>query len=607
MKQLIRAYWLLDAVKRRQAWLMIGVATAMALFDTLGTFSVMPFLAVITNQDLIQKSHLLSLIYTSLGFSTARALMFFLGLTSFFLLLLSAVVRIFGQYLMNRFTQMCAYSVSQRLMEFYLRRPYGFFLTHNTSDLAKNLLSDIFVLQLQIFQPAVVLLSQGVLLVVLLSLVFAVNPSVALVGITTLGACYAVIYLSIRGHFGRIGYQRDIADWERFRVTSEAFGGIKPVKLLGSEQYYLRRFSEAALRLARNQATATTLGIVPRYAMEAIAFGGVILLALTLMLRDSGNSTDALNTALPLLGLYVFAGYRTLPAIQGIYNSLTQFHFGVAAIDNIEPHLLDQDDLPELPAAPVQPLPFTREVGFHNVGFRHESALTSSLSGIHLTIAKGSTLGIVGPTGAGKTTLVDIFLGLLKPTVGEIVVDGIAVTDDNVRSWQAGLGYVPQDIFLTDATVAENIALGVARPEIDLARVRECLRLAQLLNFVERDLPEGLDTLVGERGIRLSGGQRQRIGIARALYPDPSLLVFDEATSALDNHTEREVVGAINALAGSRTILIVAHRISTVMNCNQILVLEQGKPVGLGTYEDLYQENPTFRQLVGADSRVHRG
>lgn len=600
MNNLIKALRLLTPAERRQAWFVLGSVMAVALFDALGTVSVMPFLAVLANPDLIHRSHALSWIYGHLAFSDTQSFLFFLGICSFTLLIVSAITRATGQYVVNRFTQLRAYSIGRRLLETYLRQPYAFYLTHHTGDMAKGLLSEIAVLVQQIYQPATNLVAQSVLLVALLGLMVAVNPMVAFVGIAVLGTSYGLVYLAVRRYLDRIGRQRVVANQTRFRVVSEALGGIKTVKLLGRETRYIEDFDGAALKIARYQASSMTLSVVPRYAIEAIAFGGIILLTLSLMLRYENSANGALSNVLPLLGFYAFAGYRILPALQAIYQALTQLRFGAAALDSVLADIGGREGLPELLRQPSAALPFTREVELRDVGFRHESSSTPSLSEINLTIPKGSTLGIVGATGAGKTTLIDLFLGLLTPGNGEILVDGVPVGPENVRAWQANLGYVPQDIFLVDASVAENIALGLRKHQIDSDRVRDCARLAQIADFIEAEMPMGFNTLVGERGVRLSGGQRQRIGIARALYHDPKILVFDEATSALDNLTEKEVVRAINALSGSRTILIVAHRISTVMNCDQILVLDRGRPVGIGRHDVLYDTNAAFRRLVDA-------
>ena len=600
MQQLLKAYDLLDAQERLQAWGIVAIVTAIALFDTLGTASIMPFLAVLANPGLIESNGTLAWLNAHLGGASPTGFLIFLGGTSFALLVLSAIVRSVGLFIVNRFTMMRGFTIGSRLMETYLRQPYAYYLNRHTGDMAKELVSEVAFLVGQVYQPAANLIAQFILLVVLVILLVLVNPTVALAGVLVLGGCYGAIYLIIRRYLGRAGRERALRYTQRHRVTTEALGGIKMIKLQGREAFYRDTFNLVARRIALLQADTTTLSTIPRYAIEAIAFGGVILLALGLMIKYQTSGTGPVAQLLPLLGFYAFAGYRILPAVQGIYQSTTQLRAGVAAIDGIAADLAGRDNLPALSENPAVPLPFSHTVELRNLGFQYPASNTASLHNITLTIPAGSTLGIVGPTGAGKTTLIDVFLGLLSPDAGEIRVDGTLVTPQNVRSWQADLGYVPQDIFLLDASVAENIALGLKPKNIDHAKVREAARLAQILGFVETQMPQGFATPVGERGVRLSGGQRQRIGIARALYNNPGIIVFDEATSALDNLTEQEVVRAINDLSGTKTILLIAHRISTVRDCDQILVMDRGRMVGLGRYDDLYRDNPTFRSLVDA-------
>lgn len=600
MKYLLKAYRLLDAQERWQAWLVVGIVVVMALFDTLGTVSIMPFLAVLANPDLIAKNATLAWAHDTFGFTDPENFLIFLGLVSFLLLIASAAVRSIGLFLVNRFTQICTFRIGARLLETYLRQPYVYFLHRHSGDMGKKLLSDINVLVGNAYQPAANLIAQSVLLVVLVALLIVVNPEVAMIGVLVLAGAYLGIYVLIRTYLARASQEHFLASHERFRTVSEALGGIKAVRLLGREAHYSRRFARASHDFGHLQAATNSVAMVPRYAIEAIAFGGIILLTLALMVKYRSSETGALSQVLPLLGFYAFAGYRILPAVQGVYQSLAQLRFGGAVIDGITADLAERDSLPPLPAAPATSLPFTHAVELRSLGFRYPQAESDSLSDLNLTIPAGSTLGIVGSTGAGKTTLVDLFLGLLTPDQGQILVDGVPVTPANVRAWQADLGYVPQDIFLLDASVTENIALGLLPAEIDMARVREAARMAQILEFIETQMPEGFGTMVGERGVRLSGGQRQRIGIARALYNNPGIIVFDEATSALDNLTEQEVVKAINELTGTKTILLIAHRISTVRNCDQILVLDRGRMVGLGNYDTLYSDNAAFRRLVDA-------
>ena len=599
MKHLLKAYVLLDAKERRQAWWIVGLMTVMALFDTLGAVSIMPFLAVLANPDMIETNTTLAWLNAGLGGAERRDFLFILGLGSFCLLVLSAAVRSLGAFVVNRFAMMRGFSIGSRLMDTYLRQPYAYYLNRHSGDMAKQLVSEVAYMVSQVFQPMTVLIAQSILLLVLLTLLVVVNPVVALIGATVLGLCYGGISVLARSYVARAGRERALRYGQRHRLTTETLGGIKTIKLQGSEHFYRSQFDHVTHRIALIQADTITVSTVPRFAIEAIAFGGVILLALSLMLRYQ-DSTDSLGQILPLLGFYAFAGYRIMPALQGIYQAMTLLRAGAATLDGIAADLAGRDLLPALPETLAMPLPFAKAVELDSLGYRYPASDTASLQGISLTIKAGTTLGIVGPTGAGKTTLVDLILGLLTPDQGEIRVDGTTVTPQNLRSWQADLGYVPQDIFLLDASVAENIALGRRPEDIDMTGVREAARLAQILDFVETRMPQGFATPVGERGVRLSGGQRQRIGIARALYNNPGILVFDEATSALDNLTEQEVVRAIGDLSGTKTILMIAHRISTVRDCDQIVVMERGRMVGLGRYDDLYRDNATFRALVDA-------
>ena len=602
MKNLRKAYQLLDARERRQAWLVLGVVIMMALFDTLGTVSIMPFLAVLANPGLISSNKSLAQVHDFLGFGDPQRFLLFLGMVSFAMLIVSAAMRTGGLFIVNRFTQMRAATIGARLMDAYLRQPYAFFLHRHSGDMAKELLSEVALLITQVYQPATNVIAQSVLLLVLVTLMILVNPGVALIGILVLGVSYGSIYVVIRGYVGRAGRERVLMNKARYRLTTEALGGIKTIKLLAREGHYRDAFDRASERLSQLQTMNITLSMVPRYAIEAIAFGGIILLSLALMVKYRDSQSGALAEILPLLGFYAFSGYRILPAVQGIYQSSAQLRFGTAALDSVAADLSARDALPPLPETATDPLPFARQIEVRDLGFRYPQADMPTLAEVSLTLPAGSSLGIVGATGAGKTTFVDLFLGLLTPDQGEIRVDGTPVSPANVRAWQTNLGYVPQDIFLLDASVAENIALGLAPAEIDMTQVREAARMAQIRDFVETQMPQGFDTPVGERGVRLSGGQRQRIGIARALYRNPDIIVFDEATSALDNLTEQEVVKAIGALTGTKTIVLIAHRISTVRNCDQILVLDHGRMVGLGSYDTLYRDNPGFRRLV--DTRV---
>jgi ABC-type multidrug transport system fused ATPase/permease subunit len=600
MKTFFAAIDLLTPAERRRAMVLLLLVIAMAMLDVIGMASVMPFLAVMANPEMITNYAALNQLYTRMAFTSTDQFLYFLGLASFILLVVAAVVRIGGQYAVNRYTQMRTHSIGVRLLDTYLRRPYAFYLNRHTGDLAKGLLSEVNQLASQVFAPLSQVIAQSISLVALLTLLIVVDPVVALIMASVLGGSYGLIYLTIRRYLGRVGLDRVKANRARFQVVAEALGGIKPVKLLGRETTYVDRFSAASRRMADYQSMNTTLATAPKFLIEAIAFGGIILLTLGLMAHYGGHQAGALGKVLPLLGLYAFVGYRMLPAVQAIYGAVTQMRFGAAALAGIHADFEGRDELALLPREPATALPARELVELRDVTFSYDSDKAAGIKGIDLTIPIGSTLGIVGSTGAGKTTLVDVLLGLLQPQSGEIRVDGVAVTPDNMRGWQADLGYVPQDIFLVDASVSENIALGLPLDRIDQDRVRECARMAQILDFIEGELPQGFKTSVGERGVRLSGGQRQRIGIARALYNDPAIIIFDEATSALDNLTEQEVMRAVAALSGQKTVIMIAHRMSTVRNCDRIAVLQKGRLTAVGDYDTLYKDNAAFRRLVDA-------
>jgi len=600
MKIAVEAFKLLSPRERRQSFILLAVMLAMAIADLVGMVSVMPFLAVIANPEMVRQNPFINRLYETGGFSSLDDFLYFLGIASFGLILTAAVVRVVGQYVVNRFTQMRAHSIGQRLLETFLRQPYSFYLGRHSGDMAKGLLSEVNQLISQVYQPLSQIFAQSITLIAMLVLLVAVDPIVAVTMAGVIGGAYVLVYMTVRRYLGRIGQERITANKRRYKIVQEVLGGIKAVKVLAREAYYLRRFSENSRRLAMYQSTNATVSQVPRYLIEAIAFGGIILLTLGLMARYGGAGSGALGQVLPVLGLYAFAAYRMLPAIQALYAALTNLRFGAATLKSIGEDLALGAGLPELAMEPARPLKTTTGVSFRDITFTFAGDRNSGVRDVNLSVPKGTTLGIVGATGAGKTTLVDVFLGLLQPETGQVYADETPITGENVRAWQADLGYVPQDIFLVDASVWENVALGIPSQAIDREQVRNCCRMAQILDFVENELPEGFETKVGERGVRMSGGQRQRIGIARALYHEPDIIVFDEATSALDTLTEQEVMRAVAALSRQKTVIMIAHRLSTVRDCDQIAVLDKGRLVACGTYDELYETSPVFRRLVNA-------
>ncbi len=569
IKHISAIYGLLTPNERRRALLLLLLAIAMALVETCGVASVMPFLAVLGNPSLVETNPYLARAFELGGFADRNSFLIALGGVTLFLVVGAAAFRSFAQYAVFRYANMRRYSLSVRLFERYLGQPYEFFLGRNSAEIGARILSEVDQLVDGGIMPLVQMIAYGIVIAMLIGLMVLVDPSVAAVVTLVVGGFYAVIFLLSRKLLGRLGRERVIANQARFRTASEAFGGIKDIKLTGSEAAYLARFRVPAHAYASHKATNDTVSLVPRHLIEALALGGAIALALVLML-----SRQDLGAVLPILGLYAVAGYRLLPAAQSVYNGLSRMRFNGAAVDAVVEDL--KNTVAEGSGLASAPMPFHGAIRLDDVTYRYPGAARAALNGVQMEIAAGSAVGFVGATGAGKTTAVDLVLGLLAPSSGRILIDGVPLASDNRRAWQAKLGYVPQAIYLADASVAENIAFGVAGGAIDAAAVERAARMANIHEFVV-SLPSGYDTRVGERGVRLSGGQRQRIGIARALYRDPPVLVFDEATSALDNATEAAVMEAVGALHGRKTIIIVAHRLSTTRGCDRIFTFVDGR------------------------------
>jgi len=382
------------------------------------------------------------------------------------------------------------------------------------------------------------------------------------------------------------------ANQQRFTAVSEAFGASKEVKVGGLEQAYIQRFSGPAQTYAGHQAAARVIGQLPHFALEAIAFGGMLLVVLYLM-AQSGSFASAL----PIIATYAFAGYRLMPALQQIYGAVTQLRFAGPALDALHKDLMSLQ--PANPHPVKAAMPLNQAITLSQVQYTYPNAPQPALKNLSLTIPAKSTAGLVGATGSGKTTTVDLILGLLEAKQGTLEVDGQVITEQNRRSWQRAIGYVPQQIYLADDTVAANIAFGMQAKDIDQAAVERAAKIANLHEFVVNELPQQYQTTVGERGVRLSGGQRQRIGIARALYQNPQVLILDEATSALDNLTEQAVMEAVHNLGHEITIILIAHRLSTVKACDTIFLLEKGELKAQGAYAELNESNQTFQEMTG--------
>lgn len=584
---------LLTSNEKHQAFRLLLVILIMSLLDVIGVASIMPFMAVLTNPTLIEENTSLSAIYKTLQFKSHQEFLFSMGVLVFGLFLLSLAFKAFATFKLTRFALMREYTISKSLVEGYLHQPYSWFLNRHSSDLSKTILSEVGAVVHGGMLPLLNLVAQICVATVLSILLLIIDPVLAISVGVVLVFSYLGVFKLMSGWLKHLGEERFLANQQRYKIVAEAFSAAKEVKVGGLELSYTHRFALPAEIYAKGQSVAQVIAQLPRFILEAIAFGGMLIVVLYLMVRS-----DSFFTALPVITLYAFAGYRLIPSLQQIYVALTQLRFATPALEEILIDLksLDQHKLQD---RPISELKLYESIALKDIFYTYPSAHRPTLQGISLTIQAKTTVGLIGSTGSGKTTTVDLILGLLEAQSGSLIVDDLPISSENRRSWQRAIGYVPQQIYLSDDTVAANIAFGVDGLNINQQAVERAAKIANLHDFVVKDLPLGYQTLVGERGVRLSGGQRQRIGIARALYHEPQVLILDEATSALDNITEQVVMEAVHTLGHEITIILIAHRLSTVRECDTIFLLEKGELKAQGTFDELIGIDDKFRAMAG--------
>jgi ATP-binding cassette, subfamily B, bacterial PglK len=600
----------LELFSHQSPWKLVGLfglIVLMAFVQVVGVASILPFMNLVADPGEIERNRLLGWLYETLGFESTRSFLIFTGFVVLGLTAFSNAFSAVTNWVMLRFIWNQQYQLSVRLLTRYLQEPYPFFLNRNSGGLAKNILAEVKEAINGFVMPVMKALAQVVVAAAIIALLVWVDPLLALVAVTVLGGAYSTLYLVVRRRQARLGGARLAANEARFRAAGEAFGGIKEMKVLAREAELLKRFSRPAREYSRVNTANAVISEIPRYALETLAFGGILAILLYIL----GTQED-IGQAVAIMSLYALAGYRLLPALQQIFAGFAKARFFSAALNNFHSELVGsgvpvRGPARALPGRADEPLPFAREIRVRRVTFSYPGSDEVTLRDVDLTIPKNTTVGLAGSTGSGKTTLVDLLLGLLEPTSGRIEVDGVPLSPDNHARWRRKLGYVPQHIYLLDDSVTRNIAFGQRDDQIDREAVERAARIALLHEFVET-LPQGYDTVVGERGIRLSGGQRQRIGIARALYHDPDVLVMDEATSALDGITEVAVIQAIRELASRKTIILVAHRLASLRGCDVIHLFEEGRVVASGTHAELMRDNVRFRAMArglsAADGRA---
>ena len=589
-KQLLQLF---DKNGKRELIALFVVIFCMAIVETLGVASIMPFMALLSEPDLVNKNQWFADIYSLVGFTSIVAFQFFIGVI---VLLVIVFANAFGAYTTWRIQGFIAHEnqrIASRMLENYLYRPYAFFLNRNTSELGKNILSESAMLTEGIILPLIQMIAKALIILFILALLLWTDPALVLVMGGMSGIGYGLVYLFSHSKLGAYGQKRLDLNGVRYKTAGEALEGIKDIKILGKEAFFLDRFSKATKEFSNITANYQLIKALPRHLLEVIAFGGIMAITLYLLLAKNDMSK-----IIPVLSLYALAGYRLLPALQQIYLSMVTIKYNRATAELIHMEMQGNVDLYQESNIPASDINFNQSIDLNRIRFGYDGE-TSLFKDVSLSIKKNTSVAFVGETGSGKSTLADLIMTLHFAQQGELAVDGTVIDSENARNWRNNVGYVPQQIYLLDDTVASNIALGNEASEINLSRLESVARAAQIHDFIVNELSDGYQTIVGERGVRLSGGQRQRIGIARALYHDPDVIVFDEATSALDGITEQAVMSAITELSGKKTMIIIAHRLGTVKECDVIYVLEKGEVVDQGSYEDLINHNIHFLSMSG--------
>lgn len=596
IRQLIARLWHHIGLRRRRHFvllLLLMLLSGIAEIVSLGM--VLPFIGVLAAPDTVMQYSLAKSFAQVWGIQSGDELILPLTVAFAVAALVAGAVRLLLVRVSTRLTFLSGSDLSIEIYRRTLYQPYRVHVARSSSEMISGITNKVGHTVLGVMLPLITLISASVLLIAIMSALIAINYVVATVAVVGFGGCYLLVTWFAKWRLQRNGERIAREHTQVVKALQEGLGGIRDVLLDGSQPSYcdVYRRADRPLRLAVGD--NVFLGQFPRFAIEALGMVLIAALAYVLSFQAGG-----LAAALPALAALALGAQRLLPALQQGYSSwasITGSH--ASLVDTIE--LLDQPLPHELLEPAPEPLALQRSLELSNLRFRYTDDGPWVIDGIDLAIGSGERVGFVGATGSGKSTLLDLLMGLLSATSGKIMIDGETLSGNRIRAWQRSIAHVPQSIYLADSTLAENIAFGVPKADIDMQRVRCAADQAQIAAFIEKDR-QGYDAVVGERGVRLSGGQRQRIGIARALYKNASVLILDEATSALDNATEQSVMNAIDGLARELTILIIAHRLSTVRGCDSIVELKEGRVVAQGGYDELLVSSQSFQRMARATS-----
>jgi len=591
-KVIIEFFSLLTPSQRKRFYVLQVMIVIMTFVEIVSIISIAPFMALVGDLSILERDNLLATLYLKSNLDIFE-FVFYLGLIVLITLTTAALVSMYITWRLSMFAPKIGAEISHRLYSYYLDKDLLFHTTGSSSDLTKKIAKETERVTVHILAPLMYMNARIVLVFFIIFIMLLYDPIVVIIALTVFGGAYVILFKFVRTRLERNG--KHISDMlaERFKLMRDAFGGIRDILLLGRSSNFKKQFFKTGNKLAYSEGNNIVIGLVPRYFMELLAFGSMIVLVLYLVKSSQGN----LGLILPILSVYALAGMKLLPAILVIYSSAVTVKGNLAAYESIREDLenANADNASEFKNS-HHAWSKHNEISLKEVTFTYPDKENPALENVSLKIKPNTIVGFVGTSGSGKSTLADVIIGLIKPQQGEVIIDGTPLIKQNLREWQNKIGFVPQTIFLTEGTIAENVAFGIPQDLINYRQVEQALKLAHLEEFVSK-LENGIYSKVGERGVQLSGGQRQRVGIARTLYYEAEVLVFDEATSALDGITEKTIMDAIHDFTGQKTLIIIAHRLKTVQKCDEIFMMEKARVVDRGTYQYLLENNEQFKKM----------
>ncbi len=593
---LLGKLWSHFELNRKTQYILLLLLMLISVFaEVLSLGAVVPFLGILVEPEQVFNHSFLTEYMQYFNIVSADQLVFPITIIFVTLAIVAGIIRLLLLWFSTRLAFVSGADISLKVYRRTLYQPYHVHIARNTSDIVSGIVNRVNGVVFWVILPILTLVSSTVLMIAIIATLIIIDPLVALTGVVGFGTSYGLITFFTKKKLLDNGNCINTEQTNVIKVLQEGLGGIRDVQLDGTYEFYCDSFNKADKKLRQAYGDNNFIGGFPRPSMEALGMVLIAILAYILSQQEGG-----IMSSMPALGALAVGSQRLLPALQQAYAAWANLVGGYAALsDTVD--FLNQKIPAELESPIPNPLPFNHNIVLNKVEFKYINEQSLILDDLSLSIKKGSRVGIVGGTGSGKSTAVDIIMGLIIPSKGDILVDGIPVNKNNIRAWQRNISHVPQFIFLSDSSIAENIAFGVTPEMVDMDRVKLAASKAKLNDLIDM-LPEGYDTYVGERGIKLSGGQRQRIGIARALYKDTTtVLILDEATSSLDNMTEKYVMESVNELSQDLTIIIIAHRLSTVKNCDVIFEIDKGNVIAQGPFEHLVNTSASFKKMSGID------